>query len=193
MRRDAHIFLHAESLTLDNVSSNDVLARVIGRLMNARHQNAFHVDNAQIHCMAHVVNLVAQKILAVAEEVDDPDLKDYYEQFNKHLSVHYDADKDDDQRALEAEIGPNNQSGPDNPFSTPQDAQLAAEVNEAVEEERQSYKNMRAVQKVRCFSTSVNLRAPTLSSLASNCNSQDLWYPCSSPGLPREGQEGIWR
>ncbi|KAL1677977.1 hypothetical protein EV122DRAFT_212937 [Schizophyllum commune] len=69
-----------------------------------RYQIHFHPDNAQIHCIAHVVNLVVQKILAVAKEVDeDPDVLDYYETFLKHFPVHFDVDDDEELKEWQAE------------------------------------------------------------------------------------------
>jgi len=59
-------------------------------------------DNAQIRCLAHVVNLVVQKILAVLDEADDPELNDYYEMM-KDLPVHYDADNDEALKEFENE------------------------------------------------------------------------------------------
>ncbi|KAH9025003.1 hypothetical protein EDB83DRAFT_2170861, partial [Lactarius deliciosus] len=56
----------------------------------------FHPNNSHIHCLAHVVNLVAQKILSVAKEVDDPEFQDYYEHLNKQFPVHYDPDSDEE-------------------------------------------------------------------------------------------------
>lgn len=63
----------------------------------------FHPNNSHIRCLAHVVNLVAQKVLSVAKEVDDPDFQDYYEQLNKQFPVHYDLDGDEDLRNFENE------------------------------------------------------------------------------------------
>ena len=56
----------------------------------------FHPNNSHIHCLAHVVNLVVQKMLSVAKDVDDPELQDYYECLNKQFPVHYDLDTDDE-------------------------------------------------------------------------------------------------
>ncbi|KAI0309296.1 hypothetical protein OF83DRAFT_1179796 [Amylostereum chailletii] len=82
---------------MDNVSSNNVLARVFARLLMEWYGIAFHPDNAQIHCIAHVINLVIQKILSTAKEVDaDPDVLGYYTLLNKHLPVHFDLDLEDE-------------------------------------------------------------------------------------------------
>ena len=49
-----------------------------------------------VHCLAHVVNLVIQKVLFVAKEVyKDPNKIDYYSTFLKHFPVHFEADSDD--------------------------------------------------------------------------------------------------
>ncbi|KAH9011702.1 hypothetical protein EDB83DRAFT_2171948, partial [Lactarius deliciosus] len=63
----------------------------------------FHPNNSHIRCLAHVVNLVAQKILSVAKEVDDPEFQDYYEHLNKQFPVHYDPDSDEELRDFENE------------------------------------------------------------------------------------------
>ena len=62
-----------------------------------------HPNNSHIRCLAHVVNLVVQKMLSVAKEVDDPDFQDYYEQLNKQFPVHYDVDRDEELRDFETE------------------------------------------------------------------------------------------
>ncbi|KAL1680094.1 hypothetical protein EV122DRAFT_208409 [Schizophyllum commune] len=70
-----------------------------------RYNVHFHPDNAQIHCIAHVVNLVVQKILAVAKEVDeDPDVLDYYETFLKHFPVHFEVNDEEELKEWEAEV-----------------------------------------------------------------------------------------
>ena len=56
----------------------------------------FHPNNSHICCLAHVVNLVIQKMLSVVKNVDDPELQDYYECLNKQFPVHYDLDNDDE-------------------------------------------------------------------------------------------------
>jgi hypothetical protein len=91
------------SLTLDNVSSNTVLSRIVGQKLMERYGVPFHPDNSHIRCLAHVVNLVVQKILSVAKEVDDPEFQDYYEQLNKQFPVHYDIDSDEELRNFENE------------------------------------------------------------------------------------------
>ena len=74
------------------------MCRSLSRLFARRYQITFEPQNAQIHCLAHVVNLVVQKILFVAKEVDeDPDKIDYYSTFLKHFPVHFEADSDDDE------------------------------------------------------------------------------------------------
>jgi hypothetical protein len=63
----------------------------------------FHPNNSHIRCLAHVVNLVVQKMLSVAKEVDDPDFQDYYEHLNKQFPVHYDLDGDEELHDFENE------------------------------------------------------------------------------------------
>ncbi|KZV59372.1 hypothetical protein PENSPDRAFT_549342, partial [Peniophora sp. CONT] len=91
-------------LALDNVASNDVLCRTLAGLLMRRYGIVFNPENAQIHCLAHVVNLVVQKIMNVAGEVmDDPDIRDYYDLFFKHLNFHFNVDDDEDLQAWEEE------------------------------------------------------------------------------------------
>ncbi|KAJ7653869.1 hypothetical protein B0H14DRAFT_2659467 [Mycena olivaceomarginata] len=56
-----------------------------------------------IHCLAHVINLVVQKLLAALEDLPDPDLVDDYLP-NKDLTIHYDPDTDPDVLQMEQEI-----------------------------------------------------------------------------------------
>ncbi|KAF8257527.1 hypothetical protein EI94DRAFT_1629671 [Lactarius quietus] len=61
----------------------------------------FHPNNSHIRCLAHVVNLIAQKMLSVVKDVDNPELQDYYESLNKQFPVHYDIDNDDELQDFE--------------------------------------------------------------------------------------------
>ncbi|KAH9015122.1 hypothetical protein EDB83DRAFT_2232795, partial [Lactarius deliciosus] len=63
----------------------------------------FHPDNSHIRCLAHVVNIVVQKILSVAKEADDPQIQDYYERLNKQFPVHYDLGEDEELQDFENE------------------------------------------------------------------------------------------
>ncbi|KAH8993544.1 hypothetical protein EDB86DRAFT_2805510, partial [Lactarius hatsudake] len=94
---------HAFSLTLDNVSSNTVLACVIGHKLQEHYGAPFHPDNLHICCLAHVVNIVIQKILSVAKEADDPEIQDYYECLNKQFPVHYNLREDEELQDFENE------------------------------------------------------------------------------------------
>jgi hypothetical protein len=85
---------------MDNASTCDVLARTAGKLLLAKYNINFHTDNARIRCLAHVVNLIVQSILADLEEADHPDIDDYY-LGNKHLPIHYDPDEDEEIKAWE--------------------------------------------------------------------------------------------
>lgn len=87
---------------MDNASSCDVLARVLGILLMEQYGLPFHSDNARIRCFAHVVNLVVQTILKQLNEAEDPDVFDWFDG-NKNLPVHYDADEDVDVQEMEAE------------------------------------------------------------------------------------------
>jgi hypothetical protein len=63
----------------------------------------FHPNNSHIHCLAHVVNLVIQKMLSVAKDDNDPDLQDYYESLDKQFPVHYNLDHDNELHDFENE------------------------------------------------------------------------------------------
>ncbi|CDO77912.1 hypothetical protein BN946_scf184727.g1, partial [Trametes cinnabarina] len=94
------------SLTMDNASANDVLARTVGLLLLKRYGIHFTPENGRIRCIAHVVNLVVQKILSKLFEADDPVLADYYELWNKHLPFHYDLEADDENHQFQNENKP---------------------------------------------------------------------------------------
>ncbi|KAJ7339903.1 hypothetical protein DFH08DRAFT_625927, partial [Mycena albidolilacea] len=83
-------------------ATNDVLIRTLSRILMEKFDIQFVPENSQIRCLAHVVNLVVQKILATLNEADDPDVIDYYLP-NKDLPFHYNPDEDPDLRDLENE------------------------------------------------------------------------------------------
>jgi len=87
---------------MDNASICDVLARAAGVMLLQKYGLNFHAQNARIRCMAHVVNLIVQALLAALNEADDPEKDDYYIP-NKHLPFHYDPDDDDEVQEMEAE------------------------------------------------------------------------------------------
>ena len=87
---------------MDNPSICDVLARAAGVMLLQKYGLNFHAQNARIRCMAHVVNLIVQALLAALNEADDPEKDDYYIP-NKHLPFHYDPDDDDEVQEMEAE------------------------------------------------------------------------------------------
>ena len=87
---------------MDNASVCDVLARAAGVMLLQKYGLNFHAQNARIRCMAHVVNLIVQALLAALNEADDPKKDDYYIP-NKHLPFHYDLDDDDEVQEMEAE------------------------------------------------------------------------------------------
>lgn len=87
---------------MDNASVCDVLARAAGVMLLQKYGLSFHVQNARIRCMAHVVNLIVQALLAALNEANDPEMDDYYIP-NKHLPFHYDPNDDDEVREMEAE------------------------------------------------------------------------------------------
>jgi hypothetical protein len=63
----------------------------------------FVPDNSQIRCLAHVVNLVVQKLLATLEEAVDPNIEDTYKDA-KDLPVHYDPETDRELAEFEREV-----------------------------------------------------------------------------------------
>lgn len=86
---------------MDNASANDVLACTLARLLLQRYGIKFETKNAQIRCLAHVVNLVVQKILSALDEAEDPTDEDYYV-LNKFMDFHYDPADDEELQDLEA-------------------------------------------------------------------------------------------
>ena len=99
----------------------------------------FHPNNSHICCLAHVVNLVAQKVLSVAKEVDDPEFQDYYEQLNKQFPVHYNLDGDEDLQDFE--------NKEDN-GSTVQKADLGDDIVNRECGEQDHFSEMGAIEKV---------------------------------------------
>ncbi|KAJ7156332.1 hypothetical protein C8R46DRAFT_909917 [Mycena filopes] len=91
------------TLSLDNAAPNDVLIRALSRILRENFDIQFNPDNSQIRCLAHVVNLVVQKLLAALDEAEDPAIDDYYLP-RKDLPFHYDPDDDPDVAALETEV-----------------------------------------------------------------------------------------
>ena len=76
------------ALCMDNASVCDLLAWSASILLQKYGLKLkFHPQNAQIHCMAHVVNLIVQAILTELNEADDPEQDDYYIP-NKHITFH---------------------------------------------------------------------------------------------------------
>jgi hypothetical protein len=97
---------------MDNASVCDVLARSAGVLLLQKYGLQFHPQNARIRCLAHVVNLVVQAILAELDEADDPEQEDYYIP-NKHIPFHYDLDDDEEVRQMENEADDSGEEDPD--------------------------------------------------------------------------------
>jgi hypothetical protein len=75
----------------------------LSNLLVQKYDIQFVPGNAHIRCLAHVINLVVQKILAALDEADNPDLNDYFEQYMKNLPVYYDADNDEALKEFENE------------------------------------------------------------------------------------------
>lgn len=74
----------------------------MGIILLKRYHLGFHKENGRIRCLAHIVNLVVQKILSSLGDADDPEKEDYF-LLNKHLPIHYDADQDADVQEMEDE------------------------------------------------------------------------------------------
>ena len=75
--------LYFLALCMDNASVCDVLARSAGVLLLQKYGLQFHPQNARIRCMAHVVNLIVQAIIAEINKANDPEQDNYYIP-NKH-------------------------------------------------------------------------------------------------------------
>ncbi|KAF7340416.1 Dimer-Tnp-hAT domain-containing protein [Mycena venus] len=90
------------TLSLDNASKNDVLIRALSDILRQGFNIQWAPENSQIHCIAHVVNLVVQKSLATLDEAHDREEQDYCVP-NKDLPFHYDPDSDPELTALEKE------------------------------------------------------------------------------------------
>ena len=93
---------HILSLSLDNAATNTVLVATLTKLLNEKLEIPFNAENSQIRCLAHVVNLIVQKILAYIQEADDPDVVDYFKE-NGELPVHVDEDEDEEAITFEEE------------------------------------------------------------------------------------------
>lgn len=85
---------------MDNASTNTVLAETLSGLLMDRYGIHFSPENGQIRCLAHVVNLVVQRILSALIDSDDPDENDWY-LLHKVVPFHYDVEEDEELRALE--------------------------------------------------------------------------------------------
>ncbi|KAJ7131151.1 hypothetical protein C8R44DRAFT_612967 [Mycena epipterygia] len=72
----AEILIYLIAATLDNAAPNDVLIRALSRLLREKFDVQFVPENSQIRCLAHVVNLVVQKMLAALEEAPDHAVED---------------------------------------------------------------------------------------------------------------------
>ncbi|KAF8186575.1 hypothetical protein K438DRAFT_1033042 [Mycena galopus ATCC 62051] len=125
----------------------------LGRLLAQKFDIQFVPDNSQIHCLAHVVNLVVQKMLAVLEEADDPDVVDYYLS-NKDLPFHYDPDTDAELRDLEDEQFVYKDEEAEEAANTEakEESKAKAEVMEMMATE---YENLSALHKLRLIVTKI--------------------------------------
>ncbi|KAF7333702.1 hypothetical protein MVEN_02326400 [Mycena venus] len=123
--------LHTMSLTLDNVSANDVLIRTLSR-------------------SSWRINLVVQKLLAAFNEAADPDNDDYYVP-NKDEPFHYNVDDDPIQYALENEPIPVDDVGDDDVDEARADHADAALLSELAEE----FSDLTPLNKLRLITTKI--------------------------------------
>ncbi|KAF7372567.1 hypothetical protein MVEN_00119300 [Mycena venus] len=100
--------------------------------------------NSRIRCLAHVVNLVVQKILAALGDTVDPDTTDDYLP-NKDVPFHYDPDNDPVLQELEQEVFTND------------DDSSADEYDEAIllAGLASEFKKMTPLQKLRTIATKI--------------------------------------
>ncbi|KAJ7746207.1 hypothetical protein B0H14DRAFT_3514356 [Mycena olivaceomarginata] len=97
----AHTFV--DILALDNASANNVLLQALAWLLMSKFDIQFVPANSQVRCLAHVVNLVVQRLLAALDDAEDPDTADDYLP-NKDRPFHYDPNDDPELSALECEV-----------------------------------------------------------------------------------------
>ncbi|OCH91584.1 hypothetical protein OBBRIDRAFT_728545 [Obba rivulosa] len=71
------------------------MARTLSKLLQKHYLIPFVSENSQIRCLAHVVNLVVQKMLSALNDAEDPDIVDYY-LGQKFLPIHYDPNEDEE-------------------------------------------------------------------------------------------------
>ncbi|KAJ3851045.1 hypothetical protein EV368DRAFT_83909 [Lentinula lateritia] len=88
-------------LTTDNASVNNVLVATVARCVLACYGVEWNPDG-HIRCIAHVINLTVQDLLASMDEAEWSSNVNYYE-LNKDAPFHYSVDEDVKQIALEAE------------------------------------------------------------------------------------------
>lgn len=96
------LFLYILAITMDNASTNNVLARTLEPLLMKRYEIPFKPENSRIGCLAHDCNLIVQAMLHVLDEAPSSDEIDHFED-NKMYPTHYDPSEDPDHVAREAE------------------------------------------------------------------------------------------
>ncbi|KAG2115105.1 uncharacterized protein F5147DRAFT_769565 [Suillus discolor] len=79
-------------ICLNNASSCDTFTHATGKLLQDHYSIQFHEGNAQIQCIAYVVNLIIQAMLASLDKAKNHE-EDYFV-LNKHLPFHYDPNND---------------------------------------------------------------------------------------------------
>ena len=78
---------------MDNASANSVLCETLRQILQQKYDIHFDEQNGQVRCFAHALNRVAQKILSVLGDCEDPESVDYFHK-NRHLPQHYNPAED---------------------------------------------------------------------------------------------------
>lgn len=90
---------------MDNAATNTILAQTLSLLLMQRYGIHFSPEDRQICCLAHIVNLVIQKILASLtgdDDPDDPDKPNDYYLLHKNVPFNYTVADDDELKELES-------------------------------------------------------------------------------------------
>jgi hypothetical protein len=170
------------SVTTDNASVNDVIVSVAGQIVLAKYGVSYTPD-MHIRCIAHVVNLVVQAVLAALDEADDPDNIDYFT-LHKETPIHYSVDKDEDQARLEAEELGECDIGDEE----------EADVFDAAEKD--TLENMENSSPLKRVSTPLFISfysTPLIKPLAAFHNEQDCLFPSTSCQIPKDYARKIWQ
>ncbi|KAJ7759812.1 hypothetical protein DFH07DRAFT_682224, partial [Mycena maculata] len=83
-------FLYLLAVALDNAAPNDILLRALARLLMEKFDIQFIPANSQIHCLAHVVNIMFTKVTKQMSHSSTPTLPwvlPMYKGMCKHLQA----------------------------------------------------------------------------------------------------------